>query len=94
MVKRYEPVIVADGVLQDVETDHGRWVPFTDYDALAARLAEATALLDEAYSHGDTDDWAARTYAFLRPTVSASVAPELTDEEQRAWQETREGMNR
>jgi hypothetical protein len=41
--------------------------------ALAARLAEATELLSEAYFHGDTDEWGRKVVAFLNGRASVSA---------------------
>jgi glucose-6-phosphate dehydrogenase assembly protein OpcA len=53
----------------------------SDYDALAERLAEAERLLEEARTGAQLHwsrwkQWREEVDAFMRPTVSASVAPE------------------
>ncbi len=64
-----------DGEMYPVKHS-GKWVRKSDYDALAARLAEAERLLREI-ENDFPNRFSRRAYEYFnpRPTVSASVAP-------------------
>lgn len=81
MVERYSVLLcyTADGkpFATMCPWEDGRFVDAKDYDALAARLAEAERLLLEAETdpHAQlTLSWGERTRAFLRPADSAEPA--------------------
>ena len=70
MIKRYRLWLDQNGVTQREQSVSGHWVLATDYDALAARLAELVALLrsnPNAFASEILTVWL---------TGSASVAPD------------------
>ena len=58
MVDRYTPNKIANAIMADEAWHDSKWVRASDYDALAARLAEAERHIRNLYkmSHGEFPD--------------------------------------
>ena len=79
MVKRYD---IADddgaGDVSMMEFEDGEYVTFAEYDALAARLAEAERLLQAVYSDSSDDHMKKEIARFLSTADSAEPRETVT----------------